>query len=192
MKIKLIFGALLFAVLVSSCGGEDKSVPQYSTEEGINQVISDLNNEFGEGCAFTGLNMVYTPEIGTIIVADGANDFSDDKLYNKTRSMGAWQETGVTTLTIEGDAKMRDFMFSTEEMNLKSLPSLYADAVKRVSEKYKKMDTEFMAKSVFINAPDEFKDKIIVNYQIDVTPVSGGSSFMCEYTSDGQFVKMRD
>lgn len=190
-KVKLTILSFLVALLIS-CSGEDTSKPQYTTQEGVDQIISDLNDEFGEGCAFTNLNMVFS-DYGTMIVATGSNDFTDDKLVSKTRAMGSWTDTEEVTLTIEGDATMRDFMFSPEEMNIKNLANVTQDAVKRVSEKHAKMNTEFIAESVFINADDEIKeDGLRIIFMVDVEPKNGGTSFSCEYHSDGTFIRMDD
>lgn len=190
MKIKLLSISLL-SVLLFSCG-EDKSTPQYTTAEGVNTIISDLKSEFGDGCAFTNLNFLYDSSIGTSITATGGNDFSNNKLESKTRAMGSWTTTEEVTLEIEGDATMRDFMFSIDEMNLSTLHVQVADAVKRVSEAHANMDTEFHAASVFINAPSEIEGSLKVNYTISVEPINGGSSFSCEYDADGTFIEMRD
>ena len=42
MKVKLILSTIVLAFFASSCGGEDKSVPQFSTQEGVEQIISEL------------------------------------------------------------------------------------------------------------------------------------------------------
>lgn len=181
---------MLFAVIFSSCqyfggGGRD-----FETAKGIASLVSDLKDEFGENAGYTSINMSYHDGIGTSIVATGTADMNSNKMIEKLKQKGIWQDKSEITLEIEGEAKPKDFMFTLQQVqDLQKIPDLVKASVERV-EKEKQMK-DMVATTVAISMPSRIKGPDDgLSIIIYVEPKNGGTDFQLSYNAKGEFIRM--
>lgn len=186
--MRTITSLILVSLFILSSCDSDNNERLYETNEGINTVIKELEEEFGENAAYTSLNFSFNEETGTLIQAEGTNNFDDNKMMGRMRSNESWTDQSEITVEIQGEAKIRDFLLSTDQMNLVKLPEMVEDAKRRVMED-KKID-EAVVNSVLLNTPNKMTDISGMRYFITVTPVNEETDFTVEYNFKGEFQKM--
>lgn len=188
--MKKISCFMLLAVILSACeyfggGGRD-----FETSKGIASLVSELKDKFGENAGYTSINMSYHDGIGTSTVATGTKDVNSNKLIEKLKQKGIWEDKSEITLEIEGDAKPKDFMFTLQQVqDLQKIPDLVKASVERV-EKEKQMK-DMVATMVAISMPSRINSpddglKIVIY----VEPKNGGTDFQLSYNAKGEFIRM--
>lgn len=186
---KLIFIAFM-AVTLASCeyfgaGGRD-----FETAGGISDIAGELKDKFGENAGFTSISMSYHDGLGTSTIATGTSDVNSNKLMERMKQKGIWQDKAEITLEIEGEAKPKDFMFTLKQVqDLQKIPELVKASIEKV-EKEKQMK-ELVATSVMIampsriNSPDD-----VLRITVSVEPKNGGTDFQVIYNEKGEFQTM--
>lgn len=188
--MKKISCFILLAVILSACeyfgaGGRD-----FETSKGIASIVSELKDKFGENAGYTRISMSYHDGVGTSTIATGTADVNSNKLIEKMKQKGIWQDKSEITLEIEGEAKPKDFMFTLQQVqDLQKIPELVKASVEKVEKEKNMKDMVPTIVSISmpsrINSPDDGLSIIIY-----VEPKNGGTDFQLSYNAKGEFLKM--
>lgn len=181
---------MLLAATLTSCqyfggGGRD-----FETSKGIASLVSELKDEFGDNAGYTSINMSYHDGIGTSTVATGTADVNSNKLTEKLKQKGIWQDKSEITLEIEGDAKPKDFMFTLQQLqDLQKIPDLVKASIAKVEKEKQMKDLVPTMVAISmpsrINSPDDG-----VTIVIYVEPKNGGTDFQLSYNAKGEFQRL--
>jgi hypothetical protein len=189
MKKQVIGVMALIMVLLYSCKSFNDREKDFETDDGISKIASSLDNEFGKNASYTDVTLSYAKGIGTTISATGTKDPTSVKLLSKQKVNGSWQNVSEVTLEIDGDARPADFMFTLNDVqNLKKVPEMIKTSIEKIK---KEKNFDVVAEHVSVKAPERINsadDK--PEYNINLRPETGGTSFIMIFDSQGNFQKM--
>lgn len=188
--MKNLFCMALLAFTLASCeyfgaGGRD-----YENAKDLASLVGELKSKFGENAGYTNISLSYHDGIGTSVVAAGAADPNSNKLIEKLKQKGIWEDKSEITLEIEGDAKPKDFMFTLQQLqDLQKVPELVKASIEKV-EKEKQMK-DMVVNSVYIAMPKSIRGpEDQLRMTVTVSPENGGTDFQLIYNEKGEFQKM--
>lgn len=188
--MKKISCIILLAATLASCqyfggGGRD-----FETSKGISALVQELKDEFGENAGYTTINMAYNSGIGTSVLAIGTADMNSNKLIEKLKQKGIWQDKSEITLEIEGEAKPKDFMFTLQQLqDLGKIPDLVKASIAKVEKE--KQIKDLVPTMVAISMPRKLDSPDDgVSIVIYVEPKNGGTDFQLSYNAKGEFLQM--
>lgn len=188
--MKKLCVAAFAALLLASCqyfGGGGRA---FDNADDLASLVGELKDKFGENAGYTSINMSYHDGIGTSTVATGTGDINSNKLMERMKQKGIWQDKAEVTLEIDGDAKPKDFMFTLAQVqDLKKIPDLVKASIEKV-EKEKKM-TDLVANTVSISMPSRINDpEDGLKITVYVEPKNGGTDFTLTYNQKGELLSM--
>jgi hypothetical protein len=186
-KNKLFLTFLSFITLLSSC--KSLKGKAFETTEGVAEVVTKLNDTFGENASYTDITISYYKGVGSTISATGTTNPSSPKLISKLYSNGKWEERSEVTLEVSGGAKPSDFMFTLKEVDhLKKVPEMVKLSVERIK---KEKNFDVVAEHVSVKYPSRIigpDDKL--SFDVNLAPENGGTSFITTFDNLGNYQRM--
>ncbi|NML24099.1 hypothetical protein HHL16_24690 [Pseudoflavitalea sp. G-6-1-2] len=194
MKKKTLQLSLMLALCITaftSCDYFGGGGRKYETADGVASLVSDLKSEFGKDAWYTDINFSYHKSTGTSTSATGTKDPASKKMIEKTRLKGTWKDNSEITLSLTGDAKPEDFMFTLTELgDLKKLPDMIKLAVDKIK---KEKNFDVVATNITVHSPDRLKENSEkFSYLLSLQPENGGTSFSVIFDQKGDFKKIID
>ncbi|RPD38271.1 hypothetical protein EG028_25605 [Chitinophaga barathri] len=176
-------------MILASCqffGGGGRA---YDNDKDLSGLVEELKDKFGQNAGFTSITMSYHDGIGTSTVATGG-DINSNKLTERLKQKGIWQDKAEVTLEIDGEATPKDFMFTLDQVqDLRKIPGLVKSSIEKV-EKEKKI-TDLVSNMVSVSMPSRIDtpgDELRIT--VYVSPKNGGTDFTLLYNQKGEFLKM--
>lgn len=182
-SFRLLLALAISALSLISCGNNTRI---FETKEGVDDLVSELDKQYGKDASYTSLIMTFDKSIGSAVSVTGTKDPASKKMIEKRKMKGSWTDMSEITLEIDGDAQASEFMFKLKDIdNLGKVPGLVKASIDKI-KKEKNMDV--VATSVNITAPDRIKsDKDKLRYLINLEPANGGTDFTAIYDHQGNF-----
>lgn len=188
--MKQLLCMAFLAVTMASCqyfggGGRD-----FENSKDLASLVGELKSKFGENAGYTSILMSYHDGLGTSVVASGTGDANSNKLIEKMKQKGIWEDKSEITLEIEGEAKPKDFMFTLQQVqDLQKVPELVKSSIAKV-EKEKQMK-DLVVNSVHIAMPSRIRGpEDALRMTVTVSPKNGGTDFQLIYNEKGEFKTM--
>jgi hypothetical protein len=179
-KLSLIFIACI--TILSSC--KSLKGKAFESTEGVAEVVTKLNETFGDGASYTDITISYFKGIGSTISATGTNDPSSTKLISKVFSNGKWEESSEVILEVSGGAKPSDFMFTLKDVDqLKKVPEMVRFSIEKIK---KEKNFDVVAEHVSVKYPSRITgpdDKL--SFDVNLAPENGGTSFISTFDELG-------
>lgn len=161
----------------------------FETSEGVAEVVTRLNDGFGQNSSYTEITISYFKGIGSTISATGTKDPSSSKMVSKLYSKGKWEETSDVILEVSDGAKPSDFMFTLVEVEqLKKIPEMVKISVEKIK---KEKNFDVVAEHVSVKYPSRIigpDDKL--SFDVNLRPENGGTSFITTFDNKGNFQRM--
>ena len=186
-KNKLVLTFIACTSLFYSC--KSLKGKAFETTEGIAEVVTKLNEAFGENASYTDITISYIKGIGSTISATGTKDPSSSKMISKLYSNGNWKDDSEVIIEVSGGAKPSDFMFTLSEVEqLKKVPEMVRISIEKI-KKDKKIDV--VAEHVSVKYPSRIMgpdDKL--SFDVNLAPENGGTSFITSFDEVGNFQRL--
>src|SRR5688572_31440321 len=114
--MKKLCVAAFATLILASCqyfGGGGRA---FDNADDMSDLVGELKDKFGQNAGFTSITMSYHDGIGTSTVATGTADINSNKLMERMKQKGIWQDKAEVTLEIDGEATPKDFMFTLDQV----------------------------------------------------------------------------
>ena len=182
----IVLAIVLMATLIS-CGGDTSKQP--ANAEGFTVIEKELKEKFGENAYYTDLSISYDASIGNMIsltVTDAPESLKmESYVYSQHTS---WKQNSEVTLEVPTGRKAADFMFQlSDEINLTKLGELVEKSSKQLT--VEKSIENPMLSTAFIKFPKN-GDISKTEYNINLKPENGGTTFRFNYKLNGELIKM--
>ena len=185
MKILKSIVIVLIGTLISCSSGTSK---QGANAEGFGIIEKDIKTEFGDNAHYTDLTIMHNESIGNIISLTVTDAPESLKMGQWNYSQGSWKQNSEVTLEVPGGTKAADFMFQlNDKINLAKLGELVEKSVKHLT-KEKNIEKPILD-IAFIKFPKN-GDISKTEYNINLKPENGGTTFRFNYKLNGELIKM--
>jgi len=183
--IKNITILALTVITLMSCGGSSK---QEANAEGFRNIEKEIKNKFGEDAYFTKISIMHDESIGNMISLTVTEAPESFKMEEWNLSQNSWKQSSELTLEVPEGTKASDYMFQLDDkINLAKLGELTEKSKKQLTdEKDLKNPSLYIA---FINFPKD-GDISKADYNINLKPQHGGTTFRFNYALNGDLIKM--
>ncbi|MCF6279664.1 MAG: hypothetical protein L3J14_04890 [Flavobacteriaceae bacterium] len=177
----------IIATTLMSCGGSTSK--QSANAEGFDEIEKEIKSKFGENAYYTDLAISYNKSIGNIISVTVTDNPESLKMGQWTSSQNTWKQDSEITLTVSEGSKASDFMFQlNDKINLSKLGELVEKSMKQLTaEKNIKNPT---LSTAFVYLPKN-GDITKAEYNVNLKPENGGTSFRFSYKLNGELIKMK-
>ncbi len=185
-KLKFTVIAVMAALTLSSCGGGSGSQP--ADAKGFGEIEKEIKAKFGDDAYYTELSVMYDETIGNMISTTVTKDPESLKMEEWSLSQDAWNLTSEITLEVPEGTKAADYMFQlNEKINLSDLGGLVEKSMKQLTEE-KNIENPKLAMA-YVSYPDN-GDASKAQYNINLEPENGGTTFHFSYTLEGELIDM--
>ncbi|RPE05675.1 hypothetical protein EGT74_25215 [Chitinophaga lutea] len=187
--MKKLLCMALVAFTLASCQYFGAGGREFEDSKDVASIASELKSKFGDNAGYTSILLSYADGVGTSVIASGG-DVNSNKLMERMKLKGIWEDKSEITLEIEGEAKPKDFMFTLQQVqDMQKVPELVKASIAKV-EKEKQMK-DLVVSSVHYSMPSRIKGPDdALRLTITVEPKNGGTDFQLIYDEKGNFKTM--
>lgn len=184
--LKFLFMVIATATLISCGGGVSK---QAANAEGFGEIEEELKNKFGDDAYYTDLNISHDKSIGNMISLTVTENPASLKMGEYVYSNHtSWKQNSEVTIEIPEGSQAKDFMFQLDDkISLKKLGELVEVSGKKLTAE-KDIKNPHL-KMAFVKFPKN-GDMSKAQYNIDLTPENGGTTFSFQYRLNGELIEM--
>lgn len=172
-------------MLISCQGGISKQAPN---AKGFGAIEKEIKSKFGDNAYFTKITIMYDKSIGNSIALTVTDVPESLKMEEWIHSQNNWKQNSKITLEVPEGSKAADFMFQLDDkINLTKLGELIEKSKKQLTvEKNIENPSLDIAYVVFPKNGDISK----ADYNINLKPENGGTTFRFSYKLNGDLIKM--